>query len=159
MTLRRSRFEIWICQSTVEDTPPQFTKKLKLRSFECSNDLEALLGASNRPRRKFLPEAAPIEALSSRSPRHAAVKQMLPMQPGGVPATYADIEDLAREIGFRPATTIEQRVARFAKWYRERNEQTYHSTDHVRRRRNAAMAGLARGPSTFAFSVCNSGLE
>jgi UDP-glucuronate 4-epimerase len=46
-------------------------------------------------------------------------KEMLPMQPGDVPATYADIEDLARAIGFRPATTIEDGVARFAKWYRD----------------------------------------
>jgi UDP-glucuronate 4-epimerase len=49
----------------------------------------------------------------------AAAKEMLPMQPGDVPATYADIEDLARDIGFRPATTIEDGVARFAKWYRD----------------------------------------
>jgi UDP-glucuronate 4-epimerase len=48
-----------------------------------------------------------------------ATKEMLPMQPGDVPATYADIEDLAREIGFRPATTIEDGIARFAKWYRD----------------------------------------
>jgi UDP-glucuronate 4-epimerase len=41
------------------------------------------------------------------------------MQPGDVPATYADIEDLAREIGFRPTTAIEDGVARFAKWYRD----------------------------------------
>lgn len=51
-----------------------------------------------------------------------AAKEMLPMQPGDVPATYADVEDLAREIGFRPATTIEDGVARFAKWYREYNK-------------------------------------
>jgi UDP-glucuronate 4-epimerase len=48
-----------------------------------------------------------------------AAKEMLPMQPGDVPATYADVDDLAREIGFRPATTIEDGVARFAKWYRD----------------------------------------
>jgi UDP-glucuronate 4-epimerase len=48
-----------------------------------------------------------------------ATKEMLPMQPGDVPATYADIEDLARQIGFRPATTIEDGIARFAKWYRD----------------------------------------
>ena len=48
-----------------------------------------------------------------------ATKEMLPMQPGDVPATYADIEDLARETGFRPTTTIEEGVARFAKWYRD----------------------------------------
>jgi UDP-glucuronate 4-epimerase len=49
----------------------------------------------------------------------AAISEMLPIQPGDVPATYADIEDLAREIGFKPSTTIEEGVARFAKWYRE----------------------------------------
>ena len=48
-----------------------------------------------------------------------ATKEMLPMQPGDVPATYADVEDLARDIGFRPSTTIEDGVARFAKWYRD----------------------------------------
>jgi UDP-glucuronate 4-epimerase len=48
-----------------------------------------------------------------------AIKEMLPMQPGDVPATYADVEDLARDVGFRPATTIEDGIARFAKWYRD----------------------------------------
>jgi UDP-glucuronate 4-epimerase len=48
-----------------------------------------------------------------------ATKEMLPMQAGDVPATYADIEDLVREIGFRPATTIEDGIARFAAWYRD----------------------------------------
>jgi UDP-glucuronate 4-epimerase len=48
-----------------------------------------------------------------------ANKEMLPMQPGDVPATYADVEDLARDIGFRPSTTIEDGIARFAKWYRD----------------------------------------
>jgi UDP-glucuronate 4-epimerase len=48
-----------------------------------------------------------------------AIKEMLPMQPGDVPATYADVEDLVRDTGFRPATTIEDGVAHFAKWYRD----------------------------------------
>jgi UDP-glucuronate 4-epimerase len=48
-----------------------------------------------------------------------AVKEMVPMQPGDVPATYADIEDLTREVGFRPATKLEEGIARFAKWYRD----------------------------------------
>jgi UDP-glucuronate 4-epimerase len=48
-----------------------------------------------------------------------AIKEMLPMQPGDVPATYADIEDLARDTGFRPSTTIEDGIKRFAKWYRD----------------------------------------
>jgi UDP-glucuronate 4-epimerase len=48
-----------------------------------------------------------------------AIKEMLPMQPGDVPATYADVEDLFREIGYSPSTTIEDGIARFAKWYRD----------------------------------------
>jgi UDP-glucuronate 4-epimerase len=49
----------------------------------------------------------------------SAAKEMLPMQPGDVEATYADVAELERDIGFRPATPIEEGVARFAKWYRE----------------------------------------
>ena len=48
-----------------------------------------------------------------------AIKEMLPIQPGDVPATYADVDDLARDIGFRPSTTIEDGIKRFAKWYRD----------------------------------------
>jgi UDP-glucuronate 4-epimerase len=49
----------------------------------------------------------------------SAIKEMLPMQPGDVEATYADVSDLERDIGFRPSTSIEDGVASFAKWYRE----------------------------------------
>ena len=48
-----------------------------------------------------------------------AQKRMLPMQKGDVPATYADVEDLARDVGFRPATPIETGVKRFVTWYRD----------------------------------------
>ena len=48
-----------------------------------------------------------------------AIKEMLPMQPGDVEATYADIAELERDLGFRPSTTIDEGVARFATWYRE----------------------------------------
>jgi UDP-glucuronate 4-epimerase len=47
-----------------------------------------------------------------------ATKNMLPMQEGDVPATYADIEDLRNEVGFSPATPIEAGVARYVAWYR-----------------------------------------
>ena len=47
-----------------------------------------------------------------------AKKEFLPMQPGDVPATYADIEDLSREFGFQPRTSIETGVANFVSWYR-----------------------------------------
>ncbi len=48
-----------------------------------------------------------------------AKTEMLPMQPGDVPATYADIEGLKREVGFSPSTSIEDGIARFAAWYRD----------------------------------------
>jgi UDP-glucuronate 4-epimerase len=48
-----------------------------------------------------------------------AEKNLLPMQPGDVPATYADIDALEAAVGFRPATSIEEGVARFIQWYRE----------------------------------------
>ena len=48
-----------------------------------------------------------------------AIKEMLPMQPGDVPATYADIADLSAATGFAPSTPIEVGVERFARWYRE----------------------------------------
>jgi UDP-glucuronate 4-epimerase len=60
-----------------------------------------------------------VVSLLEREFGHTAIKEMLPMQPGDVPATYADIEDLARDIGFRPSTTIEDGIKRFAKWYRD----------------------------------------
>jgi len=41
------------------------------------------------------------------------------MQPGDVRATYADIEDLVRDFGYRPETTIETGLARFVDWYRD----------------------------------------
>jgi UDP-glucuronate 4-epimerase len=43
---------------------------------------------------------------------------LLPMQPGDVPATRADVDDLAREFGYRPRTTVDEGVARFVEWYR-----------------------------------------
>jgi len=46
-----------------------------------------------------------------------AIKEFLPMQPGDVPVTYADIDDLEREIGFRPATSLEEGIGRFVRWY------------------------------------------
>ena len=48
-----------------------------------------------------------------------AVKRHLPMQPGDVPATYADTHDLAKRVGFSPDTPIETGLVRFVDWYRE----------------------------------------
>ena len=48
-----------------------------------------------------------------------AEKNMLPLQLGDVPDTYADVEDLVRDVGYKPATTVEQGVKAFVDWYRE----------------------------------------
>ncbi len=48
----------------------------------------------------------------------STVKNMLPMQPGDVPSTFADVDDLTRDTGFRPQTPIEEGIARFVEWYR-----------------------------------------
>jgi len=47
-----------------------------------------------------------------------AIKNLLPMQPGDVPETYADIEDLTKATGFKPSTPIEEGIKRFLEWYR-----------------------------------------
>ena len=49
----------------------------------------------------------------------AAVKDMLPMQPGDVTETFADVEDLMRDFGFSPATSIEDGIHHFVAWYRD----------------------------------------
>lgn len=48
-----------------------------------------------------------------------AEKILLPMQPGDVPDTYADVDDLISEIGYQPKTTVEEGVAKFIAWYKE----------------------------------------
>ena len=47
-----------------------------------------------------------------------AKKNFLPLQPGDVPVTRADVDDLARDFGYRPQTTVEEGIARFVEWYR-----------------------------------------
>ena len=48
-----------------------------------------------------------------------AHKQLVPMQPGDVPVTYADTDPLERDFGFRPNTTLREGLRRFARWYKE----------------------------------------
>lgn len=46
-----------------------------------------------------------------------AIKNLLPMQPGDVPCTYADVDDLIKDVGFKPNTSIEVGLKRFVEWY------------------------------------------
>lgn len=48
-----------------------------------------------------------------------APKNFLPMQPGEVLTTYADIDDLVQDFGFKPGTSLEEGITRFVQWYRD----------------------------------------
>jgi len=67
-------------------------------------------------------EVLKVVALLEQELGRKAITEMMPMQPGDVPATFADVDDLIRDVGFRPDTSIEEGVRRFVAWYRE-----YHS--------------------------------
>ena len=58
-------------------------------------------------------------AVLERALGREAQKELLPMQPGDVPATYADIEPARRDLGFEPRTPITVGLARFVAWYRD----------------------------------------
>jgi UDP-glucuronate 4-epimerase len=47
-----------------------------------------------------------------------AIRELVPMQPGDVPATYADVDDLMRDVDFKPSTPIADGIGRFIDWYR-----------------------------------------
>lgn len=47
-----------------------------------------------------------------------AQRNLLPAQPGDVPTTFADVDDLVRDVGFQPSTSIEEGIERFVSWYR-----------------------------------------
>jgi UDP-glucuronate 4-epimerase len=59
-----------------------------------------------------------IEAVESALGQKAD-KDYLPMQPGDVPATFANVADLTEAVGFKPHTPLQEGIARFAKWYRD----------------------------------------
>ena len=61
-----------------------------------------------------------IEALES-SLGKTAKKELLPLQPGDVPDTYADVDDLVEEFGYKPSMSVKQGVANFVQWYKEYN--------------------------------------
>jgi UDP-glucuronate 4-epimerase len=48
-----------------------------------------------------------------------AEKNLLPLQPGDVPATYADVSDLVRDVGYKPDMPVKQGIANFVAWYRD----------------------------------------
>ncbi|MCH8951970.1 MAG: NAD-dependent epimerase [Proteobacteria bacterium] len=69
---------------------------------------------NSRPE-KLMEMIAILEELTGRE----AAKEFLDMQPGDVPATYADVADLETAVGFRPATPLREGLTRFVNWYRD----------------------------------------
>ena len=86
------------------DTPDPATSKAPYRIYNIGN---------NNPV-ELLHFISCIEKACGRE----AVKRFLPVQPGDVPTTFADVEALTAAVGFRPATPIEVGVQRFVDWYR-----------------------------------------
>lgn len=58
-------------------------------------------------------------AVLERALGRSAEKELLPLQPGDVPESFADIEASRRDLGFEPKTSIEEGLARFVEWYRQ----------------------------------------
>jgi len=58
-----------------------------------------------------------IETLEKKLGKKAK-KEFLPLQDGDVPETYADIDDLVRDFGFKPNTTIDEGIEKFVEWFR-----------------------------------------
>jgi len=87
-------------------------------------------GTSHAPYRIYnIGNSQPIELLDfisalESSLGRTALKNLLPMQPGDVPCTFADVDDLRRDIGFKPSTPIEVGVPRFVEWF-----QSYYGTN------------------------------
>lgn len=81
-------------------------------------------GSSSAPYRLYnIGNNDPVELLRMISILEDALgmeahKNLMPLQPGDVPATYADIESLAADVGFRPTTPIETGIRKFVDWYR-----------------------------------------
>jgi len=81
-------------------------------------------GTSSAPARIYnIGNHQPVELLRfievlERALGKKAEKKLMPLQPGDVPATYADIDDLSKDVGFRPSTPIEVGIPRFVEWYR-----------------------------------------
>lgn len=82
-------------------------------------------GTSNAPWRVYnIGNNNPVELmrvieLIEQALGREAIKEFLPMQPGDVPATYADVDDLMRAVDFQPATPIERGISEFIGWYRQ----------------------------------------
>jgi UDP-glucuronate 4-epimerase len=128
------------CKSILEGTPIEvFNHGNMLRDFTYIDDIvEGVVrimeippssGADNSegsaPHRIYnIGNNEPVEltrliAILEKQLGKKAIQKLLPMQPGDVPTTYADIDELSRIAGYRPHTPVEAGVGKFVEWYRQ----------------------------------------
>lgn len=115
------------------------------RDFTYIDDVvEGIIRVMKKPQIRITPEEAEAKGLDSTAPykiynigNHSPVtlmdfittiekamgkeakKNMMPMQPGDVPATYADVDDLMNDVGFKPDTSLEEGIGKFVAWYKD----------------------------------------
>ena len=91
---------------------------------------------NNRPE-----ELMHVVALLEKELGRSAIKELLPVPPGDVLATFADIDDLTRDTGFRPVTAIETGIRQFIAWYRDYHRIGGQAQTYPGARPSAAMTG------------------
>jgi len=101
----------------VIDNPPKGNKSWTGKSPDPSSSVSPykIYNIGNNSPVKLLDFIEAIEAALGKE----AKKNFMPMQPGDVPATYADVEDLVNTLGYRPNTNIKNGVNQFISWYKE----------------------------------------
>ena len=87
------------------DTPDPATSRAPYRIYNVGNNSPV--------------ELAQFIGVLEKALSKEAKKVMMPMQAGDLPETYADIESLCQDIGFRPTTSLEEGIQRFVDWYRD----------------------------------------
>ncbi|HKR95089.1 MAG TPA: NAD-dependent epimerase [Candidatus Angelobacter sp.] len=98
----------------VADRPPAPDGKGMARTDNPSSAPYSLYNIGNHQPVELMKLIEVLEKCLGKTAR----KNMLPMQPGDVPATFADVDELMHDTGFRPATPIEAGLERFVGWYR-----------------------------------------
>ncbi len=93
------------------------TKRIAYNGLEKTSPQNRLFNIGRGEPVKLMDFIATLEKNFGRT----AEKLMMPMQPGDVEITWADTEALEREIGYRPEISLEEGIARFAKWYKDYN--------------------------------------
>lgn len=93
------------------------TKRIAYNGMEKTSPQNRLFNIGRGEPVKLMDFIATLEKNFGRT----AEKLMMPMQPGDVEITWADTEALERETGYRPGVSLEEGIARFAKWYKDYN--------------------------------------